>query len=119
MRVVEHPILEELDTGRTVTIYFDGQPVRALEGEPVAAALMNAGIRSFRLTAKTHEKRGIFCAIGRCTDCMMIVDGIPNTRTCVTRVRDGMRVRTQEGLGAFVPEEFATGEEQEVEDQGN
>ena len=117
MRVVEHPILDELDTAKTVTIYFDGMPVRALEGEPVAAALMNAGIRSFRLTAKKKEKRGIFCAIGRCTDCMMIVDGVPNTRTCVTRVRDGMKVRIQEGLGSFLQEEFAPGEEQKVADQ--
>ena len=99
MRVVEHPILDELDTAKTVTIYFDGMPVRALEGEPVAAALMNAGIRSFRLTAKKKEKRGIFCAIGRCTDCVMIVDGVPNTRTCITPLKEGMRVETQYGLG--------------------
>lgn len=101
MRIVEHPILDELDTTKTVTIYCDGQPIQALEGEPVAAALMNAGIRSFRTTPKRKEKRGIFCAIGRCTDCMMIVDGVPNTRTCVTIVRDGMQVKTQEGLGSF------------------
>lgn len=101
MRIVEHPILDELDTTKEVTIYCDGQPVSALEGEPVAAALMNAGIKSFRTTPKTGEHRGIFCAIGRCTDCMMIVDGIPNTRTCVTQVRDGMQVKTQHGLGSF------------------
>lgn len=101
MRIVDHPILDELDTSKKVTIYCDGQPIPALEGEPIAAALMNAGIRSFRTTAKTHEKRGIFCAIGRCTDCMMIVDGVPNTRTCVTQVRDGMHVKTQQGLGSF------------------
>lgn len=101
MRVVEHPILDELDTSKQVTIYCDGKPVPALEGEPIAAALMNAGIRSFRTTPKRKEKRGIFCAIGRCTDCMMIVDGVPNTRTCVTPVRDGMHVKTQEGLGSF------------------
>lgn len=101
MRVTQHPILEDLDTSKPVTIYFDGQPVAALEGEPIAAALMNAGVRSFRTTAKRHEPRGIFCAIGRCTDCMMIVDGVPNTRTCVTPVRDGMQVRTQHGLGTF------------------
>ena len=101
MRVVEHPILDELKNKKKVTIYCDGQPIEALEGEPIAAALMNAGIRSFRTTPKHKEKRGIFCAIGRCTDCMMIVDGIPNTRTCVTPVRDGMHVKTQEGLGSF------------------
>ena len=59
---------------------------------------MAAGIKSFRTTAKRNETRGIFCAIGRCTDCMMVVDGIPNTRTCVTMVKDGMKVETQKGL---------------------
>ena len=100
MRVIEHPILDELDTSARVTIYYNGQPVEALEGEPIAAALINAGITAFRTTQKRGEPRGIFCAIGRCTDCMMVVDGQPNTRTCVTPVRDGMRVETQHGLTA-------------------
>lgn len=98
MRVVKHPILEELTDLKMVTLYFNGEPIEAVEGEPVAAALLNAGIKVFRTTAKRHEPRSVFCAIGRCTDCMMIVDGVPNTRTCVTPVRDGMRVERQEGL---------------------
>ena len=100
MRVIEHPILDELKDQKKVTLYYNGEPVEAVEGEPIAAALMNAGIRVFRTTAKRHEPRGIFCAIGRCTDCMMIVDGIPNTRTCVTPVRDGMRVEKTGGACA-------------------
>ena len=107
MRVIEHPILDELKDSKTVTLYYNGQPIEALEGEPIASALMNAGIRVFRTTAKRHEPRGIFCAIGRCTDCMMIVDGVPNTRTCVTPVRDGMHVKTQDGLGSFEQKEEA------------
>lgn len=98
MRVTDHPILGEMKDVRTVTFYYNGQPMEGIEGEPVAAALMNAGIRVFRTTAKRREPRGIFCAIGRCTDCMMVVDGIPNTRTCVTFLREGMRVEKQEGL---------------------
>ncbi len=101
MRVIEHPILEKLDTSKTVTIYFDGKPIIALENEPISAALLNAGIVSFRRTHKHNEPRGIFCAIGRCTDCMMIVDGVPNVRTCVTPVHDGMKVATQNGHGGF------------------
>ena len=79
MRVIKHPILDELDTSARVTIFYNGQPVEALEGEPIAAALINAGITAFRTTQKRGEPRGIFCAIGRCTDCMMVVDGHPNT----------------------------------------
>lgn len=100
MRIKEHPILEEQKDRKPVTIYFNGQPLDAFEGEPIAAALMSAGIRVFRTTAKRKEPRGIFCAIGRCTDCMMVVDGVPNTRTCVTMVKNGMKVQSQEGLTA-------------------
>ncbi len=99
MRIKNHPILGELDTSKKVTIYFDGKPLEALEGEPIASALMSAGVVAFRKTAKRHEPRGIFCAIGRCTDCMMTVDGVPNTRTCVTEVKEGMQVKTQIGVG--------------------
>lgn len=98
MRVIKHPVLDELTDLKRVTLYFNGEPIEAVEGEPVAAALLNAGIKVFRTTAKRHEPRSVFCAIGRCTDCMMVVDGIANTRTCVTPVHDGMKVERQEGL---------------------
>jgi D-hydroxyproline dehydrogenase subunit gamma len=34
-----------------------------------------------------------------CFDCLVVVDGIPNTRACVTWVRGGMDVRRQAGFG--------------------
>ena len=58
MRVTDHPILGEMKDVRTVTFYYNGQPMEGIEGEPVAAALMNAGIRVFRTTAKRREPRG-------------------------------------------------------------
>ena len=77
----------------------DGEPVQAYEGEPIATALMAAGRRVFRYTTKSNKPRGVFCALGRCTDCVMIVDGQPNVRTCVTLAREGMVIETQIGLG--------------------
>ncbi len=100
-RVLEHAILGPLDTSKTVTIYFEGQPMEALEGEMIASALTNAGIRVFRKTHKEHQPRGMFCGIGRCTDCVMIVDGQPNVRTCVTPVREGMQIKRQIILGQW------------------
>ncbi|NPV69572.1 MAG: (2Fe-2S)-binding protein [Firmicutes bacterium] len=100
-RIIDHPILGAAPADRTVIIDFDGRPVEAIEGEPIAAALMAAGVASFRTTPVRHEPRGVFCAIGRCTDCVMTVDGVPNVRTCVTPARDGMIVRTQHGLGEW------------------
>ena len=99
LRVMNHPILGDLPEKKMVTIYYQGQPILAREGEPIAAALLAAGIKAFRKTVHRHEPRGVFCAIGRCTDCMMIVNGKPNVRTCVTFVEDGMQLEEQDGYG--------------------
>ena len=71
---------------------------------PIAAALLASGVRVFRKTAKKGYPRGVFCGIGRCTDCVMTVDGKPNVRTCVTPVRAGMKVETHNGLGRWADE---------------
>ncbi|MDO4620377.1 MAG: (2Fe-2S)-binding protein [Lachnospiraceae bacterium] len=99
-RILHHPILGDVPERKQITIYFEGEPVKAYEGEPIAAALMAAGIKAFRKTVNLDEPRGIFCAIGRCTDCMMVVNGIPNVRTCVTFVEDGMQLQRQYGFSA-------------------
>ena len=102
MRVAHHPILgDQQGIDKKIHITVDGKEIEAIEGEPIAAALYAAGIRTFRYTEKQHKPRSIFCAIGRCTDCAMIVDGVPYTRTCVTKARDGMVVETQYGTGKW------------------
>jgi len=93
-RIYEHPILK-FDRGKEVTIYLDGKPLKAYENETVAAALYANGVRVFSKSIKYHRPRGFFCAIGRCSACMMEVDGVPNVKTCVKNVRDGMRIRQQ------------------------
>ncbi|MDI3498183.1 2Fe-2S iron-sulfur cluster-binding protein, partial [Archaeoglobus sp.] len=96
-RLQEHPIVD-FKRGKEVTIYLNGKPVKAYEGETVAAALYAAGVRVFSRSFRWHRPRGFFCAIGKCSACMMEVDGIPNVRTCKVYVRDGMQVRTQSGM---------------------
>jgi len=86
---------------KKVYIEVDGNRMKAIEGEPILAALLANGIRVSRFTKKRNEPRGLFCAIGHCTDCVMTVDGVPNVRTCVAPVEEGMRVETQRGLGRW------------------
>lgn len=100
-RIIEHPILGPLPEVEAVTIYVDDKPVEARRGETIAAALTAAGWVAFRTTEKRHEPRGVFCAIGKCTDCVMTVNGMPNVRTCITLVENNMRIETQEGLGEW------------------
>ena len=78
LRIKEHPILGNMsENKKTVNITVDGRQIQAVEGEPIAAALWAQGIKELRQTPKFGENRGIYCGIGRCTDCTMTVDGIP------------------------------------------
>lgn len=101
LRVLDHPVLGKMEERKRIAIYVDGKEILAFEGEPVAAALTAAGVKVFRYTSNRDEPRGIFCAIGRCTDCIMTVDGQPNVRTCVTPAKEGMEIETQKGLGKW------------------
>ena len=100
-RILNHPILGETPERKMVHFTYDGKQLEGYEGEPIAAALKVAGVMTHRYTAKRHEPRGIFCAIGRCTDCVMVVNGQPNVRTCITPLEEGMVVETQYGASAM------------------
>lgn len=99
MRIEEHPIFGKVDFGKPITIYLNGEPIQAYENDMVASALWAAGKRVSRYSPKKCKARGIFCAIGHCSDCLMVVDGVPNTRTCITPVADGMKIEVQQGNG--------------------
>jgi aerobic-type carbon monoxide dehydrogenase small subunit (CoxS/CutS family) len=98
-RIRAHPILGALSDALMVTFTFDGVAVEGREGEPIASALLAAGIRVLRTMPRFGDARGGFCMIGRCSDCMVIVDGVPNVRACVTLISSGLDIRAQRGLG--------------------
>ena len=93
-RITEHPIFR-FDRGKEVSFYFEGKPVKAYANETIATALYANGLRIFSRSMKYHRPRGFFCGIGRCSACMMTVDGVPNVRTCMVNVQDGMHVSRQ------------------------
>lgn len=80
--------------GAPVTIFVDGEPVPARLGQTVAAVLLARGRRVLRHTRHAGRPRGLFCGMGVCFDCVMVVDGLPGTRACTTRVEEGMQVQT-------------------------
>jgi len=101
MRIHHHPILGDLAEAETFEIIFDGRPIQARQDDSIASALIANRVKVFRHSPKRGEPRQVFCAIGRCTDCAMTVDGVPNVRTCVTPAKPGMVVQTQQGLGEW------------------
>jgi sarcosine oxidase subunit alpha len=74
---------------------FDGREVEGREGDTIASALYRSGQRIFSRSFKYHRPRGLLCCSGKCPNCMMNVDGLPNIRTCVTPARDGAKVQHQ------------------------
>ena len=80
--------------GKCFEIEVDGERILAYEGETVAATLLAAGKKVCRNT-KRKEPRGIYCGIGVCFECRMIVDGKSNTRVCQTLATPNCKVHTQ------------------------
>ncbi|SEQ53406.1 2Fe-2S iron-sulfur cluster binding domain-containing protein [Amphritea atlantica] len=80
-----------------VEITVEGQKIFALEGETVAAAVMHAGLRPTRTTPVSGSGRAPYCMMGVCFDCLMNIDGKPNTQACMTEVREGMVITVQTG----------------------
>lgn len=87
----------EPQPGEALAITVDGQPLEALPGQSVAAALMADGRDSWRTTRSGDRGRGVFCGIGSCFDCLVVVNGLPDVRACQRVVQAGDRVETQQG----------------------
>lgn len=75
------------------TLDYEGRPVRSRPGVSVAASLAEAGIAGLRTAAEGD--RGLFCGMGVCGECSMIVDGETSQLACMVMAADGMRVRRQ------------------------
>lgn len=78
-----------------VTVDHDGSAVEAVEGEPLAVALLAAGRTTLARSVKYHRPRGPTCLRGDCDGCLVRVDGVPNVMACQTPVRAGMVVQSQ------------------------
>jgi len=86
-------------SGEAISFRFEGETVTALPGESLAAALTAAAIVDLHVTAH-GARRGVFCGMGVCQDCLVEVDGRGSQRACMTTVQPGMTVRRQDAAQA-------------------
>jgi hypothetical protein len=89
----------QVERGPAFSFTFEGQTMGAYPGETIGAALMAAGILTFRTTRRQGRPRGLFCGIGLCFDCLVVVDGIPNQQACMVAAKPDMCVQVQTGTG--------------------
>jgi D-hydroxyproline dehydrogenase subunit gamma len=75
-----------------VEISFQGEPVSAFAGETLAVALLAAGRLVLGSNPVDDTPIGLFCAMGACQECLVLVDGTL-VEACRTRVHAGMVVQ--------------------------
>lgn len=95
MRITQSSsLLPAIQRGRLVEINVDGRHIDAYEGETVAAAMLAAGIFTFRQSRKYKEPRSLSCGMGSCMECLVTVNGTNSLRACMTPVAAGMLIET-------------------------
>ena len=90
-----NPIAQLINQDHGIKFTFDRRSYTGYEGDTIASALYRAGVRVFSRSFKYHRPRGLLCVNGSCPNCLVDVDGSPNVRSCVTPLRAGMAVRSQ------------------------
>ena len=97
-RITDHPILT-FPERKKVLFYWHDKELCGYEDEPIASALHASGVKVLHHSQKAGRPRGFFCAIGNCSSCLVVVDGVPNVRACTEKLKAGMRVTRQDGVG--------------------
>lgn len=69
-----------------VTVYVDGVETAAREGESVAALLV-----------ATDHRFALYCGMGACHVCAVMIDGVGGRRACVEPIVAGMRIELVSG----------------------
>ncbi len=78
-----------------ISFTFNGVELKGQSGQSVSAALLVNKERINRYARFSGAPRGLFCGIGVCFDCMLIINGQPNLRGCLTEIQPGMIVEVQ------------------------
>jgi glycine/D-amino acid oxidase-like deaminating enzyme len=84
---------------RLLKFCFDGRPLAAPRGSTIAGALLSNGERAWRTTRTGEQRRGLFCGIGTCFDCLVDLNGDRAVRACMALLQEGDDVRSSASVG--------------------
>lgn len=87
------PIRPHEPTPLTITV--DGESVGGVVGQTIAGVILSGGSLGFRRTSGQDKPRGVFCGIGVCFDCLVVVNDVEDVRACQRRATQGDVVSTQ------------------------
>jgi len=75
-----------------ISITLDGRRIEVAAGSTVAAAILQAGVKS--RTSVCGEPRQPLCGMGICYECRAQIDGRMHQRTCQIVCHAGMEIVT-------------------------
>ena len=81
--------------GPTCTFEYNEKKLDGVIGDSIASALINCGEYGFRNTEGT-EKRGLFCGMGVCNECIVKVNGEEGLLACMTPLKPNMEITNQD-----------------------
>ncbi len=94
--ITQHPILE-IPERKKINFHFDAKEYTGFEGMVISSALFLNKIRIFGHHQKDGSPQGLFCSNGQCSQCNVIVNGIP-VKACMTALKEGMIIESCNGL---------------------
>ena len=91
-----HPIIDT-DKKKEIEFTFDGKSLIGFKGMVISSALFLNKIKVFGHHVKDQSPQGIFCANGQCSQCNVIVNGVP-VKACMTLLAEDMTIESCNGL---------------------
>lgn len=88
--------IDSIKRKQPVKLEVNGREIECYKGETVLAALTAAGYKELKKNPVSHEPRGALCGMGVCFECTVTINGVPNIRACMTEVREGMKIETND-----------------------
>lgn len=85
---------ERREKSSPIEFTFESKKISARDGDSIASALIHAGIYEFKESADA-SKRGIFCGMGVCNECLVDVDGEGEKLACMTAAKSNLHVKQQ------------------------
>jgi sarcosine oxidase subunit alpha len=92
---------EWIDRAVSLRFTFEGREYRGFSGDTISSALAAAGVPFLARSFKYHRPRSILSFANHDSNILFQVDGVPNVRGDVTRVREGMRVSAVNTFGGL------------------
>src|SRR5690625_5416562 len=93
-RIVNHPVLDKLQTKEKIAFTYDGKELFGYENDTIASALLANGSRTLRYHEASGTPRGIYCNIGHCFECCVTVNGLSNVLACLAPFQPTMVVES-------------------------